>query len=148
MRFIKLFVVCIAVALVGCAASGVKQKDMASSIPTVSADSGRIFFFRSSGFAGGAVQPSIKLDGVIVGDSKPGGFFYVDTAPGKHEVSTSTEAENKLTFVLEKGEVKYVKTSVSMGLFVGRVVPTLVSNADAMAELPELSYTGGPAAKK
>jgi hypothetical protein len=51
------------------------------------------------------------------------GFFYVDTAPGKHEVSTSTEAENKLTFVLEKGEVKYVK-------------------------MPDLSYIGEPAPKK
>lgn len=148
MRFIKLFVVCTVIVLAGCAASGLKQKDMASSIPAVSADSGRIFFFRSSGFAGGAVQPSIKLDGAIVGESKPGGFFYVDAAPGKHEVATSTEAENKLTFVLEKGEVKYVKTSVSMGLFVGRVIPTLVSNTDAMVELPDLSYTGGPASKK
>jgi hypothetical protein len=88
------------------------------------------------------------LDGVVVGDSKPDSFFYVDSAPGKHEVSTSTEAENKLTFVLEKGEVKYVKTSVSMGLCVGRVVPTLVNNAEAMAELPDLGYVGGPAPKK
>jgi Protein of unknown function (DUF2846) len=148
MRFIKLFVVCIAIVLAGCAASGVKQKDMASSIPTIGADEGRIFFYRSSGFAGGAVRPSIKLDGAIVGESQPGGFFYVDAAPGKHEVATSTEAENKLTFVLEKGEVKYVKTSVSMGLFVGRVIPTLASKTEAMAELPDLSYTGGPTPKK
>ena len=148
MRFIKLFVVCSAIVLAGCAASGVKQKEMASSIPAVSADSGRIFFYRSSGFAGGAVQPSIRLNGTVVGESKPGGFFYVDTAPGKYEVSTTTEVENNLTFVLEKGEIKYVKTSVKMGLFVGRVVPTLVSNTDAMAELPDLSYTGSPAPKK
>jgi hypothetical protein len=38
--------------------------------------------------------------------------------------------------------VKYVKTSIGLGLLVGRVVPELVSAAEAQKELPDLSFTG------
>jgi len=141
MRYIKLALMCIVLALTGCA-SGVKYKDMSSSIATLSPDQGRIYFFRSSSMVGAALQPDIRLDGAVVGESKPGGFFYIDSAAGGHEVSTATEVERKLTLMLDKGETKYVKTSISLGVFVGHVTPELVSQEDAMQELPELSYTG------
>ncbi|GGC68882.1 hypothetical protein GCM10011396_14840 [Undibacterium terreum] len=142
MRFMKLAtVLSIAIALTGCA-SGVKHKDMESSIPALQADKGRIYFFRSSSMFGAAIQPSITLDGQKVGDSKPGGFFFVDSNIGNHEVATSTEVEKKLTFTLEKGEVKYVKTSPSFGIMVGRIIPELANAEEAKKELPDLSYTG------
>lgn len=141
MRILKWFVISLVISLVGCA-SGVKHKDMAASIPTLKADQGRIYFFRSSSMFGAALQPEIRLDGKAVGNSKPGGFFYVDAAAGDHQAATSTEVENKLTFTLASGETKYVQTSVGFGLLVGHVVPTLVSEAEAMKELPDLSYTG------
>lgn len=147
MRLIKLLIVSLVVGLVGCA-SGVKHKDMAASIPALKADQGRVYFFRSASMVGAAVQPDIKLDGAVVGESKPGGFFFVDSAVGNHVVSTSTEAENKLTFTLDKGEIKYIQTTISFGFMVGRVIPTLVSAADAQKELPDLSYTGAAAVKK
>ncbi|WP_229750972.1 DUF2846 domain-containing protein [Undibacterium terreum] len=134
-------VLSIAIALTGCA-SGVKHKDMESSIPALQADKGRIYFFRSSSMFGAAIQPSITLDGQKVGDSKPGGFFFVDSNIGNHEVATSTEVEKKLTFTLEKGEVKYVKTSPSFGIMVGRIIPELANAEEAKKELPDLSYTG------
>ncbi|MGV3742911.1 MAG: DUF2846 domain-containing protein [Burkholderiaceae bacterium] len=121
MRLIKLAVLSLAIVLTGCA-SGVKHKEMAASIPAVKADQGRIYFFRSASMFGAAIQPNIMLDGKVVGESKPGGFFYVDAPAGNHEVSTSTEVEKKLTFTLDKKEVKYVKTSPSLGLMVGRVI--------------------------
>jgi hypothetical protein len=141
MRSIKILIISLAITLVGCA-SGVKQKDMVASIPTLKADQGRIYFFRSASMLGAAIQPNIKLDGVVVGESVPGGFFYVDSNSGNHEVSTATEVENKLTFTLDKGEVKYVQTKISFGFMVGHVAPELVSEADANKELPDLSYTG------
>jgi len=143
MRFIKFLIVSLVITLVGCA-SGVKHKDMASSIPSLNADQGRIYFYRSSSMLGAAIQPNIKLDGTVVGESIPGGFFYVDSPAGKHETSTATETENKLTFTLDKGEVKYVQTKIGFGLFVGHIIPELVSEADAKKELPDLSYTGAP----
>jgi len=140
MRHIKFALICLALALTGCA-SGIKYKDMSSSIATVAPDKGRIYFFRSASMVGAAIQPEIKLDGTVVGESKPGGFFYVDASAGGHEVSTTTEIEKKLTLMLDAGETKYVRTTISIGVFVGHVMPELVHPDEALAELPELSYT-------
>jgi len=147
MRLIKILILSVTIALTACA-SGVKHKDMASTIPTLEADKGRIYFYRSASMMGAAIQPSIKLDGVQVGESKPGGFFFVDAKAGNHEVMCSTEVDKKLTFKLDKGEVKYVKTSISFGVLAGRVIPELASPAEAQKELPELSFTGTELAKK
>src|SRR5437867_2668269 len=68
MRLIKLIIIGLTIALTGCA-SGVKYKDMASSIPALQAEKGRIYFFRSASMLGAALQPSIMLDGVQVGEA-------------------------------------------------------------------------------
>ncbi len=141
MRFLKLALICLAIGLTGCA-SGVKYKDMASSIAPLQPDQGRIYFFRSNSMVGAAIQPNVMLDSKAVGESKPGGFFYIDTNPGGHLVSTTTEVKNELTLVLDPGETKYVKTSTSLGLFVGHVTPELISPEEAKPALQDLSYTG------
>jgi hypothetical protein len=147
MRFIQMLVLSLAVVLTGCA-SGIKHKDMQASIPALQADKGRIYFYRNASMLGAALQPNILLDGKVVGESRPGGFFFVDSSAGNHEVSASTEVEKKLTFTLDKGEVKYVKTSPSFGVMVGRIVPELVTAAEAEKELADLSFTGTLAASK
>jgi hypothetical protein len=151
MRLIKLALICLAVCLASCltgCATGVKYQDMKSSIATLNPDQGRIYFVRKDTMVGAAIQPNIFLDNVNVGESKPGGFFYIDTNPGNHLVSTTTEIENKLTFVLDAGETKYVRTSISLGLFVGHVTPQLVSVDDAMTDLQEAKYIGKNAIAK
>jgi len=97
---------------------------------------------------GAAIQPSIMLNGTVVGDSKPGGFFFVDQAPGAKEVSISTEVEKKLTFTLERGQTRYVRTVIGFGLLVGRVYPELVDNATGEKELEETSYIGQPLSQR
>lgn len=142
MKISALALIALVATLTGCAASGPTHKSMESSIPALTADQGRVYFYRPSSMVGAAVQPNITLDGAVVGESKPGGFFYVDAKPGSHEAAASTEAENKLTFVLDKGETKYVRTKVNMGFMVGRVVPELVGADEAKKEIAETSYTG------
>jgi hypothetical protein len=132
-----------ALVLAGCAASGPKFAQQEASTPKMGADKGRIYFYRTDSMMGGAIRPQVMLDGATVGKSQPGGYFYVDAAPGSHEAVTSTEATNKVSFALDKGEVKYVRTKVSMGLMVGHVVPELVGADEAQKELATLSYTGG-----
>ena len=127
----------------GCA-SGPRHAEVASSIPPLKAGEGRIYFYRSSSMVGAAIQPSIVVNGKVVGDSKPGGFFFVDLPPGNVEVSTSTEVEKKATFTLERGQTRYVRTSPSFGVLVGRIVPELVDTATGEAELRETSYIGAP----
>ncbi|WP_454709635.1 DUF2846 domain-containing protein [Cupriavidus nantongensis] len=73
---------------------------------------------------------------------KPGGFFFVDRPAGKYVASAATETEKTLSFALDAGETKYVRSSPSMGLMMGRVVLELETPEKAQAELPSLSYTG------
>lgn len=142
MKLLKFAVIGAVIALTGCAASGPKFSAMQASTPAVNADQGRVYFYRKDSMFGAALQPAVIMDGAEVGKSQPGGYFYVDAASGSHEASTSTEATNKVSFVLEKGEVKYVRTAPSIGLLVGRVVPELVNADEANKELNDLSYTG------
>ncbi len=128
-----------AVLLAGCA-SGVKHSEMASSIPSLQAGQGRIYFFRNSSMVGAAVQPEIRLNGVVVGQSQPGGFFYVDRPAGNYTAAASTETEKTLSLSLQAGETKYVRSSVSFGLVVGRVVLDLETPEKARAEIADLSY--------
>ncbi|MGZ3180961.1 MAG: DUF2846 domain-containing protein [Telluria sp.] len=144
-RLSSLVLVTAALGLAGCAASGPKFAEVEASTPAIKADAGRVYFYRNDSMMGAALQPAIRLDGNEVGTSKPGGYFYVDLAPGSHEAATSTEVTNKVSFVLDKGEVKYVRTAPSFGVLVGHVTPTLVSADEAKKELASLSYTGGAA---
>jgi hypothetical protein len=130
--------------LCGCAASGPRHEEVRDSIPAIAPGNGRIYFYRDSSMFGAAVSAEIRLNGEVVGRSTRGGFFLVDRPPGTYEVATATEVERILSFTLEAGETRYVKTSVSMGALVGRVTPELVDAEQAVGELAGLSYTGDP----
>ncbi len=147
MRVLRSVFALLMVALLTACASGPKMAEISSSIKPVKADEGRVYFYRSGSMMGAAIQPNILLNGKVVGESKPGGFFFVTTAPGPMEVSTSTEVEKKLTFTLEAGQTRYVRTKIGFGVMVGRVYPELVDPAEATKELAETSYTGAPLPK-
>jgi hypothetical protein len=147
MKFSTIAVLIAAVVLTGCAASGPKMTELASSMPKLKADQGRVFFYRKSGMMGAGIQPDVQLDGKVVGESKPGGFFYVDTIAGSHEAAASTEVSNKVSFVLASRETKYVRTDPTLGVLVYRIVPTLVGADEAKNDISTLSYTGGTKVK-
>ncbi|MBK5281015.1 MAG: DUF2846 domain-containing protein [Nitrospiraceae bacterium] len=128
-------------------ASGMKFAEMNPSTMPKDQDSGRIFFYRTS-VLGAALRPDINLNGTKIGDAIAQGFFYVDRPPGNYEVVTSTEVDRKVTFVLENGQTRFVKFSVSSGLFVGHVYGELVDSAVGMEEIKECKYTGADAVPK
>jgi hypothetical protein len=142
MRRTLLAVVVLGGLLAGCA-TGAKYGEVASTLPTLSATQGRIYFYRPSAF-GAAVQPEIRLNGAKVGTAKPHGFYFVDRTPGNYEVAAATEAEKKLTFTLAPREERYVRLKIQMGVFVGRIIPELVDKEEAEAELKSLSYIADP----
>ena len=146
--FLKFALATVAVALVSGCATGIKHDQMASSLPSLKAGQGRIYFFRSSSMVGAVVQPDIRLNGEVVGQSKPGGFFYVDRPAGNYVAAASTETEKTVSFNLQAGETKYIRSSVSFGLAVGRVVLEPETPEKAKAELGSLSYTGAPVAAR
>lgn len=144
MKTVRLFAAIALAMLLGACATGPKHGEVAASIPAVKQDQGRVYFYRSGSMLGAALQPNIMVNGKVVGESKPGGFFFVDLPPGAVEVSTATEVEKKATFMLERGQSRYVRTVVGMGLFVGRIYPELVDENTGRSEIREASYTGTP----
>jgi hypothetical protein len=100
----------VAALLVGCATSGMRPSELQSTMAPLKPDEGRVFFYRAASPFGAAVQPEIKLNGVAVGTSKPGGFFYVDRPAGTYEAHASTEVDRMVSFALAPGETEYIRT--------------------------------------
>ena len=126
--------------LIGCA-TGPKFNTVESGLSSVPPGKARIYFYRSTSF-GGAIQPDIRLNSVLVGRSEPNGIFFVDEDPGNIEVVTGSEVEKKLTFTVNPGETRYVKCSVTFGVLIARIIPELVSEEEAKKEIMDLAYTG------
>lgn len=128
------------VLLAGCA-SGPKMAEMRSTIPPIPPGMGRIYVYRATSLGFG-LKPDVMLNGQRVATSEALGFFFVDRPPGSYEISTSTEVERKASFALAAGETKYIRTSVSIGVLVGRLIPELVTQAEGEKEMADLSWQG------
>lgn len=63
---------------------------------------------------------------------------------GRSWIAAATETEKKLTFTLEPRQERFVRLKIQMGVFVGRIVPELVDQAEAEGELRELSFIADP----
>lgn len=127
--------------LLAACASGPQFSQMQDNMPALSAGNGRIFVYRST-ILGAAIQPSVKINGEVVGSAVPQGFFYVDRTPGDYEISTITEVTRTLSLRLDAGQARYVRLDISMGFFVGHVYPELVEDAVGLAEIKTLHYIG------
>jgi hypothetical protein len=132
----------VATGLIGCA-SGIKYGEFQPTMPNQDPETGRIFFYRPSAF-GAALRPDVMLNNEKVGEAIAHGFFYVDRQPGEYQLVTSTEVERKLSFVLDKGQSRYVRFSTSFGFFVGHVYGELVEPDVGMKEIQDCKYTGTP----
>ena len=135
------FVAIVASLMLSACASGTKFTEMNATMVGSSPDMGRIYFYRTA-MMGAAVQPEVRLNGEKVGKAVPNGFFYVDRPAGNYQVVTETEAEKKLTFTLEPGQVRYVRFGISMGFFVGRVYGELIDEDKAKSEIASTRYIG------
>jgi hypothetical protein len=125
--------------LAGCV-SGPKISEYRATLPPPPAGMGRIWFYRHSLPFGVMVEPAIELDGTNVGYSIPGAFFQVEIPPGVHEVSTFTEAKYKTTVTVNTNADSYVKFYILPGALVGRIIPTVVDEVDALRGLEGLRY--------
>jgi len=147
MRMGGILALCALAFLTGCATGGARYADVSVEAPKLARDRGRIYFYRSASIVGAAIQPEIKLNGVSVGSTVPGGFFFVDRPKGNYVVSTATEVETNMSFALAAGETKYVRTTISPGVFAGHMNFELVSKSVADGELASLSQTGSVASR-
>lgn len=107
-------------ALAACANGPTLQASQAR-VPPVSADRGRVYFYRTASPFGSVIQPSVRLDGAVVGESIPNGVFFCDVAPGHHTVSVKSEVEKSAEVDVAAGESSYVKMDQGMGWLYARV---------------------------
>jgi len=122
-------------------ATGTKFSDLQPKTQPGGVEVGRIFFYRPSSL-GAALRPSVKLNGESVGKAVSHGFFYVDRPPGAYEVVTETEVKRKVSFVLQKGQTRFIRFSASLGFFVGHVYGEVVDQELALGEIKNCKYTG------
>lgn len=141
MKYMRLIAILIITTGLTACASGIKYSEFHLKMASPSQDTGRIFFYRPSAF-GGALRPDVMLNNEKVGEAIAHGFFYVDRKAGEYQVITSTEVKRKLSFVLEKGQTRYVRFSTSLGFFVGHVYGELVEPDVGMKEIQDCKYTG------
>ena len=127
--------------LIGGCATGPKYSEIKSSIPSLAAGKGRVYFYRS-GAMGAAIKPEIRLNGLPVGHSEANGFFFVDRDPGQYTVAMSTETDFTMSFALSAGQTRYIRTYLSIGVFVGHPRAELVEPSRGQLEISDLSYTG------
>jgi hypothetical protein len=134
--------ICAVLPLGGAYARGQVYSDHHASEPAVSAGMGRIYFYRESSFFGLAVEAAIKIDGVAVGESSSGDYFYVDRPPGTYAISATTEKEENLSVPLAAGQTVYVRTHPSMGFLVGHIIPEIVADDRGTSEIKDCHFAG------
>lgn len=134
---------CVLLIIAGCATTGPTFKEMEPSGEVPSDGLGRVYFYRTA-ILGAAIQPEVRMNGERVGKAVANGFFYADRSPGNYDVSTTTEVEKHLTFVLEAGQTRYVRLDISIGILAGRIVPKLIEESVAREEIAGTHYTGEP----
>jgi hypothetical protein len=122
-----------ALGLVSCA-SGPSYAEALKSLPPIPKDKGRVFVYRNTAL-GAAVRPKVRIDDQPVGTSVAQGFLYSDQKPGQHSISLVTEWKHKETFTVTAGQPTFVRTHVTIGAFVGHVIPTPVSKAEGESEI-------------
>ena len=121
----------------GCATGGLYD-EVAQTIPTLDADKGRVYIYRTTAF-GFAVQPAVKVNGREEGRAKPGGFFIVDLDPGSHSVSTTSGTD--ITINVSANQEIYVRLDMEMGMLKGTVQPVLVNNSVGETGIRKTRYS-------
>lgn len=82
----------------------------------IAAGRGRIYFYRTTFSIGGpnsllgdASRPPVMLDGRRIADALPGGVFFCDVAPGRHEVAVGGPTPTTLPVQVAAGGTSYLR---------------------------------------
>jgi hypothetical protein len=139
MKALTIFLAALALAFGGCA-SGAKFGDYAAKVPPPKQGYGRIWIYRPARYFGGAIQPSVAIDGSTIGELKAGGFVHADRPAGDYTVEcVDTPHPHGCHISLAPQSTKYVRVNIQPGVWVGEFVPEEASATTALSELAELN---------
>lgn len=130
--------------LTACASGGPSGREVLTG--SIAPEKSRIVIYRPS-VIGFAVQPSYMIDGKAVAASAPQGFVVCDVAPGPHQLAVDNTQLNvsfgsgsdQAKLDLKPGETAYYKAEIQMGLTVGHVTLTQVTQSQGQTDTAELS---------
>jgi Protein of unknown function (DUF2846) len=153
MRLLRLSALALLLTLVGCIGSGAPLfPEVASTIPPVPLDRGRIFFYREYEPYESLSRPPLYLNGQEVGASIPGGVFYRDVPPGTYTIAAWSQGEfpdGSKTVTLRPGDMFYAKIESLRSWQSGNArylrdtfIVVLISPAQAQSELTYMHYAG------
>jgi hypothetical protein len=137
--------------LAGCASGGPLGKDVLSA--GIAPKKSRLVIYRTSAL-GFAVQPDYMIDGKAVAPSTPEGFVVCHLDPGKHEISVGNFELNvnfgggsdRAGVVLRPGQTAYLKAEPQMGLTMGVITLTEVTEGQGASDTAALHKLDGACA--
>ncbi len=138
-HLIVAMVMALAVLIVGACAQGPSSSRSVLTLPPPPAGQGRVFVFRTGDLVGALNQPTVMMNGRVIGKAVPGRYFYIDVAPGNYTVQTVTEPGKRASFSLGPGGKAYVRLN-SYFAGVQQVYPELVSEFSGLTDMQGLSY--------
>ncbi len=103
-----------------------------------SPDMGRIYIFRESKFAGGAVKIPVSIDGKIIGQSASGTYFAVDVLPGQHQISCFADSNSEVNITINKGELSFIEHNSTWGALLAGCEVLEVPVAEGQKEVLKL----------
>jgi hypothetical protein len=99
-------------AFAGCGPQQPSFSEIASTIPPMPLDRGRIYFYRDYEPYESLSRPPLYLNGQVAGTSIPGGVFYRDVPSGTYAISvrsTGAFADQLKTITVRPAEIYYAK---------------------------------------
>ncbi len=136
--------IAVAALVTACAATGPMLSTVQDSIPALAEGKGRLFFYREYATFGSGMQPDILVCGQKVGQSVPGGVFYVDLPIGQCEVSVPAivfKGQTRLMIQIGNPAVQYLRTGIGSAGFDGFTNIEAVPAATAQREMQGLALS-------
>jgi len=79
-----------------------------------------VYIYRPASPIGAAVSYQVIANGAHIMPMVNGGYFAYYAKPGENEFSAATETMSSVTLDVKTGQSYYIKSTVGVGMFVGR----------------------------
>ena len=112
--------------LTGCTASvPMYESDISNQSKEFAAPSDNkagIYVYRRDGYIAQAVKKDVYIDGVCLGETAPGVFFYTEVEGDKtHTIATESEfSANQISLFTKPGQNYFIEQYMRVGFFVGQ----------------------------
>ena len=133
-----------------------RYADIAATVPLLSADRARLYFYRDYELYESLARPYIFLNGRVSAVSDPGGVLYRDVSPGNYLVAVDSYGvypHQAKTVAVKDGETYYIKVESLRTWASGggdndyerdTFVAVLVGPEGARQEMSDLKFLGSP----